>query len=308
MGLLVTLNFALPRAMPGDPITALYAEGSGQAISDAGVRDQLRSYYGLDQPLHSQFGSYLGALAHGDLGTSIRFGAPVTEVIGARLVATLALAVSALAVGTLVGVAAGLAAGQRPDSWIDRGAIVIAASVRSVPVFVSGAFVLMVFAVGLGWFPISGSRHAFASPGVVAAVGDRLHHLALPVMVMAAHVAATQFLLMRASVVAEVGNDYVITARSKGLSDATIARRHIAPNALLPVVNLTGVQVGGAVTAATLVEVVFNYDGIGLLLVRSVAARDYPVLQGCFLAISTMVIAANALADLVSRRLDPRGQ
>lgn len=303
---LVVLTFALPRAMPGDPVSALFAEGSGEAISDDAVREELRSYYGLDRPVLDQFTSYVAALMHGDLGTSVRFGIPVSEVIRPRLVATLVLTGAALTVGTTLGVTAGLAAGRRAGSWVDRVAIVVAASVRSVPVFVSGALAVMVLAVGVGWFPISGSRSAFGPAGTLDALTDRLHHLALPVAVMSAHIAATQFLLMRSSVIAELGHDYVITARSKGLSQAAVARRHIARNALLPVVNLAGVQIGGAVTASVLVEVVFNYDGIGLLLVRSVAARDYPVLQGCFLVVAVMVIGANAGADLISRRLDPR--
>lgn len=306
VAVLVTLNFALPRAMPGDPIAALYSEGSPSYVTDAGQREGLRAYYGLDRPVIAQYGDYLVGLVTAEWGMSIRYGVPVAELIGQRLPWSALLIGTALVLGTALGVTTGAAAGWRRGSRLDTVLLVVFTGVRSVPVFLLGSVVLLVFAVRLGWFPIAGSSTRFAELGVLGRVGDVAWHLVLPAAVLAVQFAAGQFLLMRAGMVAELGADHLLLGRAKGLRDRVLRRRYAGRNALLPVASVLGVQVGVAVTSSVLVETVFRYEGLGRLLFDAIRYRDYPVLQGCFLLLTLMVLGANLLVELVYRRLDPR--
>ncbi|QSB13974.1 ABC transporter permease [Natronosporangium hydrolyticum] len=303
---LVTLNFALPRAMPGDPITAAYTEGSTSYVHDEAIRERLRAHYGLDQPLPVQYGQYLTGLLRGDLGTSIRYGVPVTELLTTRAPRTGLLVSTALVAGTLLGVAAGAAAGWRRGRRVDHALLAGFTLLRSIPVFVLGSLLLLVFAVRLGWFPIAGASTPFASLGPVARTVDIAHHLALPATVLALQFAAGQFLVMRAGMVSELGADYLLAGRARGLRERTLRYRYAGRNALLPVVSVLAVQVGTAVTATILVETVFRYEGVGRLVFDAIRFRDYPTLQGCFLLLTLSVVTANALAELAYRRLDPR--
>ena len=303
---LVTLNFFLPRVMPGDPISALYTEGSASYVEDGSQREKLRAYYGLDQPLGEQYADYLTNLVQGDLGTSIRYQVPVGELIAERLPRSLLLMGTALLLGTGLGVAAGAAAGWRRGEPLDRGLLVALVTLRNFPIFFLGSIALYVFAVKLGWFPLSGSSTPFASLGPLARIGDVAHHLALPAGVLATQFATGQFLLMRAGMVSELGSDYLLAGRAKGLRDQVLKYRYAGRNALLPVASLMAIHVGAMVTLTILVETVFRYEGLGRLLFDAVQFRDYPTLQGCFLLLTLMVVTANFLADMAYRRLDPR--
>ncbi len=293
---LVTLNFFLPRIAPGDPISALYTSGSSTYVQDDLQRAKLRAYYGLDKPLGSQYVDYLTGLARGDLGTSIRFHVPVGGLIAERLPRSLLLIGTALLLGTGVGVLAGANAGWRRGRPLDRGLLTAFIAVRNFPSFFLGTILLFVFAVKLGWFPLSGSSTPFASEGPLRSVVDAVHHLVLAAGVLAAEFATGQFLLMRAGMVAELGSNYLLAGRAKRLPDRVLKYRYAARNALLPVVSLAAVQVGAAVTAAILVETVFAYEGIGRLLFESISFRDYPALQGCFLLLTLIVVSANGCA------------
>lgn len=188
-----------------------------------------------------------------------------------------------------------MSAGWRRGRPLDRGLLTAFIAVRNFPSFFLGTILLFVFAVKLGWFPLSGSSTPFASEGPLRSVVDALHHLVLPAGVLAAEFATGQFLLMRGEMVAELGSDYLLAGRVKGLPDRVLKYRYAARNALLPVVSLAAVQVA-AVTAAILVETVFAYEGIGRLLFESISFRDYPTLQGCFLLLTLIVVSANGCA------------
>lgn len=303
---LVTLNFLLPRLMPGDPIDALFSSGSPNYVYDEQARAALAAYYGLDQPLISQYGAYLKGLLTGDLGHSIVGNEPVAELIAGQLPWTLLLMGTATALSTVVGIIAGVHGGWRRGRPVDRHLLVVFILLQNVPAFLLASLAAFVFAVKLGWVPLSGAQTPFASLGPVASVADIAHHLLAPAIVLAIGLTGYQYLLTRASMVGELGADYLVLGRAKGLTERRLKYRYGARNALLPVVSQAALQLGTAVTGAVLVERVFAYPGIGNTLFEAIASLDYPVLQGCFLVFTVLVLSANLLADLLYRWLDPR--
>ena len=303
---LVTLNFLLPRLMPGDPIDALFASGSPNYVYDDQTRAALAAHYGLDQPLLSQYGDYLAGLVTGHLGHSIVTREPVTALIAGHLPWTLLLMGTATALSTAVGVLGGVHGGWRRGRPVDRGMLAVFVGLQNVPAFVVASLAAFVFAVKLDWVPLAGAQTPFASLGPVASVADIAHHLVAPATVLAIGLAGYQYLLTRASVVGELGADYLVLGRAKGLTERRLKYRYGARNALLPVVSQAALQLGTAVTGTVLVERVFAYPGIGHVLFGAIASLDYPVIQGCFLVFTVLVLSANLVADLLYRRLDPR--
>ena len=305
--LLITVNFLLPRALPGDPIDALIDVGSPSHVQDEQLRRQLEEYYGLDRPFAEQYGRYLSDLARGDLGVSIRYNVPVSQILKERLPWTLLLVFSALTVAVVVGWLAGIHSGWRRSRRADRGLLAVFLGLHSFPAFFVGSVALFVLSVRLGWFPLAGARTPFLEDaGPLTRLADIAHHLVLPAVVLAATFVTSQYLNMRASMVGELGGDYLLLGRAKGLPERWIKYRYAARNALLPAVTLTAVHVAFAVTEAIVVETVFAYQGVGRLTFEAVAFRDYPTLQGCFLVLSVLVVTANFLADALYVRLDPR--
>lgn len=305
--LLVLLNFFLPRALPGQPLAALSDPRSATYVGDDQRRAALEAYYGLDRPLPHQFGSYLGGLLRGDLGTSIRSNVPVSTLLAERLPWTLLLGAAALLLATATGLLAGIHSGWRRGRAADRGLFSLFISLQNVPVFFVGSVGAYVFAVQLGWFPLSGARTPFSeSWGLVNQALDIAHHLVLPATLLATQFAAFQFLVMRASMVGELGSDYLESGRARGLRERRLKYRYAARNAVLPTVSVLGVQLGFVVTAAIFVETVFAYPGLGRFMIDSVGARDYPAIQGVFLLLAVIVLTGNLVADLLYRRLDPR--
>lgn len=293
--------------MPGDPIAGLSDPRSSTFVSQDEKRAALERYYGLDRSLPDQYLHYLSGLASGDLGTSIHYNAPVISVIGNRLGWTLLLVGTALALATGIGMLAGIHSGWRRGRNVDRGMLAVFLVTDNFPVFFVASAVAYVLAVKLGWFPLSGARTPFSdSYGRLHRVTDVAHHLVLPAGVLALQFATYQFLVMRASMVGELGSDYLLLGRAKGLRDQVLKYRYAARNALLPSITVIGLQVGWAITAAIFVESVFAYPGVGRLMFGSVADRDYPTMQGCFLILTLVVLTANFLADVAHRRLDPR--
>ncbi len=305
--LLVSLNFFLPRAMPGDPITALTDPGASSYVSDEVVRSKLEAYYGLDRPLMTQYAAYLRGLAQGDLGVSIRYNAPVSALMSERLPWTLLLVLSSMAIAVVVGWTSGVHSGWRRGRPADRGLLSAFLTLHSFPEFFLGSLALFVFSVKLGWFPLAGAETPFnQSAGLLSRLLDIGHHLALPAGVLGLNFATSQYLVMRAGMVGEAGSDYLLLGRVKGLRERRVKYRYAARNALLPVVTLTAVHVGFAVTGSILVETVFAYQGVGRLLFDSVSFRDYPALQACFLVLTLVVLTCNFLADALYSQLDPR--
>lgn len=305
--ILITLNFFLPRALPGDPITALLAPGTPSYVQNEELRAELEEYYGLDRPVWAQYLDYLGDLARGDLGVSIRYNVPVAELVAERLPWTLLLIFSAMALAVLAGWVAGINSGWRRGRGVDSGLLSVFLALRSFPVFFLGSIALLVFAVKLDLVPLSGARTLFAPDmGPLERVGDIGYHLLLPAVVLASQFAGGHFLLMRAGMVGELGADYLRGGRAKGLRERRLKYRYAARNALLPVVTVTALQLSLAVTGSILIETVFAYPGMGRLVFDAIEFRDYPALQGAFLILSLFVVTANFLTDLLYRRLDPR--
>ena len=304
--LLLSLNFFLPRALPGDPIEALQDPDSSTYVLDDALRAKLNRYYGLDRPLGRQYLSYVGGLVRGDLGVSTRYRVPVRDLIAQRLPWTALLMGTAMGAAIVVGLVAGVHSGWSRDRAVDRRLLGLFLGLRNLPAFFTGSLAVYFLSVKLGWFPLGGSSTPFADFPLLQRIGDVAHHLALPAAVLAVQFTAGYYLLMRAATVAELGSDYLVLGRAKGLRDRRLKYRYAARNALLPVVTVIGIQMGHALTGAVFIETVFSYRGMGRLLFDALGYRDYPTLQGCFLVLTVMVVLANALADALYARLDPR--
>ncbi|MGI9032803.1 MAG: ABC transporter permease [Acidimicrobiales bacterium] len=303
---LVTLNFLIPRAMPGNPISALEDPSAPTYVRDDSARAALAHHYALDRPLASQYLHYVGGLLHGDLGESIRYNAPVADLVAERLPWTLLLVGTAMAVASAAGLFAGVQSAWRRGTSSDRWLLGLFLGMRNFPVFFLGSLALFVFAVKLRWLPLGGASTPFVSFGILARLADVGRHLVLPAAVLAVQFAAGHFLLMRASMVSELGADYLLAGRVKGLRERRLKYGYAARNALLPVVTLMALEVGFAITGSIFIETVFAYPGMGRLVFDSVAFRDYPVLQACFLVLTLVVVTLNLAVDLLYARLDPR--
>ena len=303
--LIVLFNFVLFRLMPGSPERALPRNPhiSQQTLAET------RARWGLDQPLFpNQFVGYIASTARGDLGYSLKYdGATVVDVLAAHFWPTVILFGVGEILAVVVGFALGAYSGWRRGGPIDFVGNGVSLILYSMPYFVIGMLLLVVFATGLGWFPTSGMLSlgaVYQSP--IDRLLDFLGHFMLPVLTVALGLVGQYSILMRSSVIETLSEDYVTTARAKGLTDARILRRHALPNAMLPAVTLVAINLGYVVAGAITVEIVFNWPGLGTLTVDALAARDYPVLQGCFLLLSVTVVFANVAADFLYGALDPR--
>lgn len=299
---LAALNFVLPRLAPGDPIDFLVPPEVGGANPE--LREEILGRFGLDEPLHVQFVSYLANLVRGDFMISVRFGLPVTDIVLERLPWTLLLVGGAVLVSTVAGALAGFRAAWRRGSASDVGSLSVVMFLDSLPPFFVGLLFILVFSVTLGWFPVFGALPSVPSTGV-GFLGDVAVRAALPMATLTIAALGFIYLTARSSMVAELGEDYVMVAAAKGLSDRAI-RRHAQRNALLPVWTAAMLNVAVLSGATTVVETVFAYPGLGRLVYDAVLARDYPLLQGAFFVLALMVLAANIVADLVYPLLDPR--
>jgi peptide/nickel transport system permease protein len=303
----VVVVFTLPRAMPGDPIAALDDPDNSLYVTDPVVRDKVRAYYGLDEPLPEQFGQYVGRLARGDLGFSIARKRSVSGLLRAHLPWTLLLMGVSFVIAAVVSFVAGVAATWRRGRWSDRSLMTGMTVAQAIPEYALAALLLITFAVVLPTgLPLAGARTPFADHGTVAGVLDVAKHLVLPASALTVSLLGTKFLLVRNTMISTLGADYMVLARAKGLPDRLLKYRHAGRNALLPFLTVLGVQVGYAAGGAVFVESVFAYPGMGTLILRAVEARDYPVLEATFLVLALMVLTVNLLLELVYARVDPR--
>ena len=282
-----SLVFLLIHLVPGDPVEMMLGESATTAD-----RSALRTTLGLDQPLHRQFGVYALGLLNLDLGTSLRFQRPVTGLLSERLPATLQLAASALVLAIAIALPLGLLAARRHGQAADSGAMLFSLLGLSIPNFWLGPLLILIFSLWLGWTPVSGQT----APG----------SLVLPTITLGTSLAAVLARMVRSSLLEVMGEDFVRTARAKGLSAAAALRRHALPNAALPVLTLLGLQLGALLGGAVITETVFSWPGLGSLLVESIQGRDYPVVQGCVLLISLAYVSVNLLTDLAYAWIDPR--
>lgn len=298
----VVVLFVLVHLAPGDPVTALL----GDAPASPEYIEEFRRHLGLDRSLPEQFALYVWNLARGDLGTSYYYSQSVLSLILERVPPTLLLMSSGLAAATLIGVVLGVLAAARPNSPVDVAANLFAVVGYSLPVFWLAELALLVFALGLGWFPTQGLTSLRETKTGLADVIDRAQHLALPAFVLATRYIAIDFRLTRSGVLEVLSQEYILTARAKGLASRVVLFRHALRNALLPVVTVTGLNVGFALSGAVLTEVVFGWPGLGRLTLDAIGHRDSPVLMGIFLFVTAAVVVVNFITDLVYAIVDPR--
>lgn len=284
----VTLVFLLIHIVPGDPVR----NSLGENATEAQVAE-LKHKLGLDLPLTQQYLNYWKGILQGDLGVSLQNTAEgVREKIFSRYPATIELALAGLCVAILLAIPLGVTSGTRQNSLTDNLVSVIALLGISAPAFVTGPLAILVFAIWLDWLPVSG-RYG-------------LEYLILPACTLGAALAAILTRMVRSSVIEELNEDYVRTARAKGLSEWQVIYKHVLKNGLIPVVTVLGLQFGVLLAGAIITETIFSWPGLGRLTIDAINARDYPLVQGCILMIALTYIIANILTDLTYQLLDPR--
>jgi ABC-type dipeptide/oligopeptide/nickel transport system permease component len=290
--LVVTVVFLLIHIVPGDPIVQMLGDGA-----TSGDIAALRHSYGLDQPLATQYLHYWHGLVRGDLGRSLRLHDSVLHLILQRYPYTLALTVAATLLGALLAIPAGVASARRQNRWPDRTLGVVSLFGLSFPNFALGPILIVVFSIGLGLLPVSG-----AGVGTV----DFLKHLILPAITLGLGMAAILTRMVRTSMLEELGQDYIRTARAKGLPESTVVYRHALRNALNPVLTVLGLQFGSLLSGAIVTETIFGWPGLGRLTLSAISNRDYALVQGCILAIGLTYVAVNLITDSVYSLADPR--
>lgn len=281
------LVFLLIHLIPGDPVDVMLGESAQPAD-----REALRQSLGLDQPIHVQLINYFNGLINLDLGRSLHTQRPILELLAERLPATIELAVAALLVTLVLALPLGLLAAARRDTAWDHGAMTFSLLGVSIPNFWMGPLLILVFALWLGWFPVSGREGAGA--------------VILPALTLGTSLSAILARMIRSSVLEVLGEDFIRTAYAKGLSRRQVLIRHALPNALLPVITILGLQLGTLLAGAVITETVFSWPGIGLLTVEAIQTRDYPVVQACVLLIALTYVLINSLTDLAYALIDPR--
>jgi ABC-type dipeptide/oligopeptide/nickel transport system permease component len=304
---LLVVGFVIFSLMPADPVATLTRGRPTSAKQMAFLIKQL----GLNQPVWERFGHFVANTLQGHLGYSWQFQAPVASLIAQRLWPTLLLMGSSTIISVVLGMWLGIHSGWRPGSLLDRTSTGSAITLWSVPTFWLGIILLVVFASGFGPIPALFPAGGMATPGTaggltLAHILDVARHLVLPCLTLVLVVFAQYQMIMRSSMIDEMGNPYLLTARAKGLRDAEVRQRHAVPNALLPSVTLIFLQVGTMISGAITVETVYSWPGLGFLTFQALQIPDLPLLEGTFIVFAASVIVFNLLADLFYRYLDPR--
>jgi ABC-type dipeptide/oligopeptide/nickel transport system permease component len=289
--LVLTIVFLLIHLVPGDPIVQMLGEGA--TASDISA---LRHAYGFDAPLSLQYTRYLTGVAHADLGQSLRMRQSVLHLIGQRYPYTLALSAAALLIGLALAIPAGVWSATHRDRWQDRTSGVVSLIGLSFPNFALGPILIILFSIKLGWLPVSGSGSGLSF----------FTHLILPAVTLGSGLAALLTRMVRTAMLEELSQDYIRTARAKGLSERAVVYRHALRNALVPVLTIVGLQFGSLLAGAIVTETIFSLPGIGRLTVSAISNRDYALVQGCILAIGLTYVAVNLLTDLAYTVANPR--
>ncbi len=287
IGISALVFFSL-KLVPGDPLSAI----TGDAVIGKEEADRLREQYGLNDPLHVQYLRFVGRAIQGDLGRSLQFKRPVIDEIGAQLPATLQLTAAAMVVALTVGLGLGILAAVRPHSWIDALTMGVAMAGVSFPSFWVGLMLLLIFSLALGWLPATGT--------------EGIERLIMPAATLGLGAAAIIARLTRSSLLEVLQQQYIVTARAKGLSFVKVVFRHALRNALIPVVTIVGLQFGNLLAGAVVIETVFSRQGIGRLLVTAILGRDFPLVQGVILFVASVYVVVNLLVDLSYALIDPR--
>jgi len=290
--LVVTVVFLLIHIVPGDPIVQMLGEGATAA--DAAT---LRHSYGFDAPLPTQYARYWRGIAHGDLGQSLRLHDSVLHLVLQRYPYTLALTLAAMLIGAGLAVPAGIVSAQQRNRWPDKTLGLLSLTGLSFPNFALGPILILVFSIGLGWLPVSGAGNGTA---------DFLRHLVLPAVTLGLGMAAILTRMIRTSMLEELGQDYIRTARAKGLREREVVYRHALRNALNPVLTVIGLQFGSLLAGAIVTETIFGWPGLGRLILSAISNRDYALVQGCILAVGLTYVLVNLLTDAAYALADPR--
>lgn len=299
MFVVVLLVFLSLQLVPGDPVDFIIGPDTPYNIDREEYEAQIRTQLGLDKPLHEQFLRYIGGLIQFDFGTSIRSKLPVIEELIPRYQATLELAIFALLIAVGVGIPAGVIAAIRPNSWLDSLVTTIALMGISLPSFWFGLLLMLLFALQLGWLPPSGRpTSAFTAEGFA--------YVIMPAITLGLGSAGLIMRLTRSQLLEVLGEDYVRTARAKGLPASLVVFKHALRNALLPVITVVGLQFGELLAGAVIVETVFSYPGVGSYLIQSVSNRDFPAVQSGVLFVSLTFVLVNLLVDALYSLVDPR--
>ncbi len=283
----VTLVFLLIHIVPGDPIEVMLGESAQPAD-----RQALRQALGLDLPLYQQWWQYLHGVIQLDLGESLHSRQSVSELLGERVPATLQLSIASLLIAIMIALPLGIMAAVYKDSIWDRFAMASAMLGVSVPNFVMGPVLILIFALGLGWFPVSGKENWLS--------------LVLPALTLGSALAAILSRMVRASMLEVLQEEYIRAARARGLTEGQVLVRHALRNAALPVITVLGMEFGALLAGAVITETIFSWPGIGQLLIESIQKRDYPVVQACVLLISATYVIVNLITDLLYVVIDPR--
>ena len=273
--------------VPGDPVAQMLGEGAPAADIAA-----TRHAYGLDAPLGEQYLHYWKGVLHGDLGKSIRFNQPVTKLLTQRYPYTVALTFASLFVAILLAFPAGVYSAQHPNRWTDRAISVVSLFGLSFPNIALGPILIIIFAIKVGWLPVSGA--------------GGIEYVVLPAITMGGSMAAILTRMVRTSMLEELNQDYIRTARAKGLPERTVVYRHALRNAMIPVLTVLGLQFGALLAGAIVTEKIFSWPGIGRLTVDAISNRDYYLVQGCILAIGLTYVAVNFLTDVAYSVANPR--
>ncbi len=283
----VSLIFFLIHLVPGDPVEQMLGEGA--SVSDISA---LRHAYGLDVPLGTQYLRYWKGVLHGDLGHSIRLNMPVTRLVLTRYPYTLELAIPAILLAILLSFPAGIASALHRGKWEDQWLGVTSLFGVSFPTFTLGPILILVFGIALGWLPVSGT--------------GSWKNLILPTVTMGTALAAILTRMVRTSMLEELGQDYIRTARAKGLAERAVVYRHALPNAMIPLLTVVGLQFGTLLAGAIVTETIFSWPGLGRLTISAISNRDYPLVQGCILAIGLTYVLVNLLTDILYVVANPR--
>lgn len=285
--LVVSLIFFLIHLVPGDPVEQMLGEGA--SVSDISA---LRHAYGLDVPLGTQYIRYWDGVLHGNLGHSIRLNMPVTQLVLSRYPYTLALAIPAILLAILLSFPAGIASARHRGKWQDQWLGVISLFGVSFPTFTLGPILILVFGIALGWLPVSGT--------------GSWRNFVLPTITLGTALAAILTRMVRTSMLEELNQDYIRTARAKGLSERAVVYRHALPNAMIPLLTIVGLQFGALLAGAIVTETIFSWPGLGRLTIAAISNRDYPLVQGCILAIGLTYVLVNLLTDALYVVVNPR--
>ncbi|MFO7929272.1 MAG: ABC transporter permease [Candidatus Humimicrobiaceae bacterium] len=304
--IIISLNFLIPRLLPGDPVEAIYGSEAMLNLSPE-AKDEIMNSFGLGEPLYKQYFNYILSVFKGDFGYSLYHNSPVFRVILSYLPWTLSLMGSALVFSTIIGVVLGMESGWRRGGWTDKFLLNAMIFSSSFPSFFIGILFLIIFGVLAGILPMQGAQSIYLGLGGIWKFLDIVKHMVLPMASLVLVFTPSVYLLTRNSMISNLTEPYILLAKAKGLREPRIKYYHAGKNSIIPVVTQTGIRLATRlVTGALFIEIIFSYPGMGNLIYNSIQMRDYPMLQGSLLVVAVLVLLINIALDFVYKKIDPR--